>query len=201
LAWLFISSGRGPIECQLAVSNLVKALIKDESEHDIQLLDYEAGEHGFLSALLTVNNSKEFLDSIHGTVKWICPSPLRVNYPRKNWFISVSGLNEPDIATEFKYSDLKFDTFRSSGPGGQHTNVTDSAVRVTHIPTGLVAKAQEERSQFRNKSLAVARLLQSLKEKETNEKDQMDQLLWTKHNALERGNEIRTYVGPKFLRK
>jgi peptide chain release factor len=200
MTWLQISSGRGPEECQLAVEKLVKSLLNEAKEYNINLIDCEYANHGLLSALLFVDGNDDFLKSINGTVKWVCQSPLRLKYPRKNWFLSVTVLKEPEIGLQINMSDLKFETFKASGPGGQHVNKTESAVRVTHAPTGLVAMAQEERSQHRNKALAIARLNQMINDKNIENKRQLKKDAWNQHNSLERGNQIRVYKGLDFLR-
>lgn len=98
----------------------------------------------------------------------------------------------------FKDTDLKFDSFRAQGKGGQHVNVTDLAVRITHLPTGITAMAQEERSQYRNKSLALARLSDTLKQNIEKDKKVVAKQTWQNHNELERGNPIKIFRGPDF---
>jgi peptide chain release factor len=90
---------------------------------------------------------------------------------------------------------------RSSGPGGQHVNRTESAVRITHVPTGIVAVAREERSQHRNRSLALARLAAALTGREREADRAAERERWSRHDALERGNPIRVYVGERFKRR
>lgn len=93
------------------------------------------------------------------------------------------------------------ETMRASGPGGQQVNKTESAVRVTHIPTGLTVVAREERSQHMNRKLAVARLGELMKSQEKSAELQGKRDRWQQHNELERGNPIRTYEGTEFKRK
>jgi peptide chain release factor len=90
---------------------------------------------------------------------------------------------------------------RSSGPGGQHTNKTESGVRITHRPTGLTAVAQEERSQHRNRSLALSRLHLRWRAEQQSERQQSQQAQWESHSALERGNPTRIYTGSAFKPK
>jgi peptide chain release factor len=85
---------------------------------------------------------------------------------------------------------------RASGPGGQHVNRTESAVRVTHLPTGVQASAMEERSQHRNRKLALARLVQRLKELDEDRIGESRKEGWRKHRELERGNPVRIFPAP-----
>ena len=133
-----------------------------------------------------------------GTIQWICQSPIRQGWKRKNWFVSVNTIRYKPLEYSFQETDLKFDSFRSQGKGGQHVNVTDSAVRVTHIPTGLTAMAQEERSQHRNKSLAIGRLSDVLKQNIVDSKKAVAKETWKKHDELERGNPIKIFRGSDF---
>jgi peptide chain release factor len=133
-------------------------------------------------------------------VQWICASPFRPGHKRKNWYIGVQRLSIPNLLA-FSEKDVRFDTFRSSGAGGQHVNATDSAVRATHVPTGLVATAREERSQIANRKLALSRLAGLMVRKEEQKREIEQKKRWEQHNALERGNPVRIYEGVRFLLK
>jgi peptide chain release factor len=153
------------------------------------------------SVLLTITGegSAQFANEWIGTIKWSCPSPFRSNHKRQNWFVGVFRLQSQDfVLVDINPSDLKFDCFRAGGPGGQHQNTTDSAVRVTHLPTGVSAVSRQERSQHRNKVQAIEKLkdvffLNSL-QKRSDEKKHSHDL----HKTLERGNPVRCFKGPKF---
>lgn len=90
---------------------------------------------------------------------------------------------------------------RASGPGGQHVNKTASAVRVTHVKTNISAIAQEERSQYQNRRLALARLAQALEDEEKKKGQEKQQQLWDLHQSLERGNPVRIFEGLEFVEK
>jgi peptide chain release factor len=204
MMWVFFTTGRGPGECQIACGHLPAIFIDDAAKRGITatLIDAQEGPHGLLSALVAVDgDAEEFIKDWEGTVQWTCPSPIRKDWGRKNWFVSVSVIRPPEPAEQLRDSDLAFESYRASGPGGQHVQKTDSAVRVTHKPTGLVAQAQEERSQHRNKALAVGRLSAMLKNRAEAAEHAAEHEKWTKHDALERGNPVRVYQGEKFKLK
>jgi peptide chain release factor len=202
--WLHVTIGHGaPAECQIACAKLVAMLCDEARQNAIEptLLELQDAAHGLLSALIGLqgNDVEVFAKSWEGTIQWTCPSPIRKDWRRKNWFVSISAIRPPQL-TMFRESELKFDTFRASGPGGQHVQKTDSAVRVTHVPSGIVAQAQEERSQYRNKALAMARLATIFTQKNTAAKDAVETEKWSHHDALERGNPVRIYRGLDFVK-
>ena len=96
---------------------------------------------------------------------------------------------------------MRIETLRASGPGGQHLNRTESAVRVTHLPSGLSASAQEERSQHLNRRLALARLAQRFDERAGAQAQAADTARWRQHTSLIRGNPVRTYRGTDWTRE
>ena len=204
-AWVLLSAGRGPSECQIAVSGLVGELCREAAEQDLRtdIIEAEAADAGLLSALVGIRGAgaAQFARSWTGTLLWICPSPLRQGWGRKRWFVGASMSEPPPEGTaDLLTRDLRFETMRASGPGGQHVNKTESAVRLTHIPTGISVTAREERSQHRNKSLALARLADELAERSRAAGAKAGQERWTRHDSLERGRAVRTYEGPAFRR-
>jgi peptide chain release factor len=204
MIWLMLSAGRGPGECELAVAGLLRAVLAEAaaSRVDAAVLDLESGKHGPLSALIALegDGADTLARSWEGSLLWVCPSPLRPGWGRKRWFVGGSRLSAPGPADAFRDADLRFETMRASGPGGQHVNKTESAVRLTHVTTGTVATAREERSQHRNRALALARLHAALEARGREAGRAAERERWTRHNALERGNPVRSYAGPVFVR-
>jgi peptide chain release factor len=167
-----------------------------------ELLEASVGDEkgSFKSLLLAIEGEglEAFCHRWNGSILWIGTSPFRPRHKRKNWFIGVSHLVPPEERMRSE-QDFRVETMRASGPGGQHVNKTSSAVRVTHVPTGLVATAQEERSQHQNRKLAFARMDMLLQEKDRERGMAAQQTLWDLHNSLERGNPVRTFTGAAFI--
>lgn len=199
-----ISSGRGPAECCLAVGLLAKALSAEAGELGInmELVQATAGpaQDTFHSMLFSLGGDDlAAVQSWCGTVLWISASPFRPHHKRKNWFVGVSLLMPPETPA-WSEKDIRVETMRASGPGGQHVNKTESAVRIIHIPTGLQVVAREERSQRQNRRLAEARLHGLLVARTAAEQSAAEQERWQQHNELERGNPVRVYQGKEFRR-
>jgi len=204
--WIQISSGKGPDECELAVRLFLESYQNECNKNKIKSTVIEAVPGRISGNLKSVLLSLEDHDShvineiISGTVLWVCTSPYRPNHKRKNWFINIEVFKNPDILS-FSEKDVRFESMRSSGPGGQNVNKVETAVRALHIPTGLTVTASEERSQYMNKKLALSRLSNIIEEKNTENFSNNKRKMWVQHNTLERGNPFRIYEGKEFILK
>ena len=160
---LHISTAQGPAECQMFARFAMQHITKEAAEKNIQLEVQTASEskHGILSALIRLegNHAEECAGRWLGTLQWICPSPLRKKHPRKNWYIGVFRL--PDMQPLADNGEIVLQTCRAGGKGGQHVNKTESAVRATHIASGISVRVESERSQHANKKQALALLAQN----------------------------------------
>ena len=200
--FLNISAGGGPKECQWVVVKLAHAYCKEAKAAGLtaDILWDESAQTLAASLLLKIKGAagEQFCRPRIGTVRWVWQSPFRKNHKRKNWYVGVTKASDIADIPSLNEGDIKYQTMKASGPGGQHVNKTESAVRATHLPTGLTVVASEQRSQFANKKLTrikLALLLEAQKEAATN---QAKDKLWASHKSLERGNEVRVYQGTKF---
>ena len=141
-------------------------------------------------------NAYGYLKAEKGVHRLVRISPFDANKRRHTSFASVEVMPEIIEDDEIKINpeELRIDTFRSSGAGGQHINKTDSAIRITHIPTGIVVSCQNERSQTQNREMAMRMLISKLTEKREAERMERDQDIKAKVKKIEWGSQIRTYV-------
>lgn len=200
---LHLTSGNGPEECRWVVAQLATAFGREAKDAGLSCGLVESYD-GLPSALLLRVSGEDvsaFAAARVGTILWTGDSPFRPNHKRRNWFVGVSVVPEAEATADLRDDDIDFQAMRASGPGGQHVNKTDSAVRATHRPTGLVATAQEQRSQHANRKLAKLKLAMLLEERRTQSQARGRHAEWARHNQLERGNPVKTYTGPRFLPK
>ena len=198
--WIQISSGKGPDECELAVSLFLESYRNECSKNKVKtaVIDVVPGRinGNFKSILLSLeypenrdeSAGKTINEIVSGTILWVCTSPYRPNHKRKNWFINIEVFKNPN-KLDFSEKDVRFEAMRSSGPGGQNVNKVETAVRALHLPTGLTVTASEERSQYMNKKLALCRLSNLIEAKNAENSSAHKKAMWMQHNTLERGNQ------------
>src|SRR5689334_20278122 len=196
-----IHPGAGGTESQDWADMLLRMYLRWAERQGFQtvLNDYQPGEEaGMKSATFTVNGDYAFglLTSEIGVHRLVRISPFDQAKRRHTSFASVFVSPEIDESNEvdIKPEDLRVDTYRSSGKGGQHVNTTDSAVRITHIPTGTVVSCQNERSQHKNRERAMSMLRSKLYELELEKKREATRKIEDSKLDIDFGSQIRSYV-------
>jgi len=209
---LQITSGRGPIECELAVGLYLGRLLRrnpstvvKEEQKGMPVKVSGTMLTPYKSVVVEIPGGE--LPEI-GIVKWICPSPVRKGHRRKNWFIKVSAVVDDGYPTAYSHDGLKpvqpdkrllrIETFRSPGKGGQNVNKVETGVRITHIPTGLVASSVTARTQAANKKLAMERLGALISQQQETQAEAKKALHWSTHNAMQRGGAVAVFQGLGF---
>jgi peptide chain release factor 2 len=196
-----VNSGAGGIDAADWAQMLLRMLMRYSERHGwkTELLDEQpAEEAGIKSATLAVDGEYAYglLKAEMGVHRLVRISPFDQNARRQTSFaaVSVSPDVEDSIEVEVKDEDLRVDVFRSGGAGGQHVNKTESAVRLTHLPTGLVVVCQSERSQHMNKNKAMRVLKSRIYERKLEEQEAKLAAFEKEKKAIEWGSQIRSYV-------
>ncbi len=194
MIYLQISAGHGPAECRLGMRRLVKRMAVPDIHFQIVRQHDQS-----IVVSFDFPDERIYADSWIGTILWVCKDPIVKNRRRKNWYVGIREIEWPSEKTIIiKDDDLIWETMKSSGKGGQHANKNDTAVRLRHRPTGVSVISEDERSQKRNKSIALERLRAVLTRKQQDDIATLENVNWTQHNQIERGNPVRTFRGPDF---
>jgi len=200
-AILSIHAGAGGTESMDWADMLMRMYLRwaERRGYETELLDITKGEEGGVKSAtisFTGDYAYGYLKSEHGVHRLVRLSPFDSDHARHTSFVLVEVLPEAETDTDFVINpdDLKIETFRSSGPGGQHMQKTSSAVRITHLPTGQVVTSQSERSQHQNKDIAMRILLSRLLELELEKQAEEKAKLKGKRIEAGWGNQIRSYV-------
>jgi putative peptide chain release factor H len=196
--YLHVTAGNGPVECRIALADLIRRIPKEVKKLGVRA-DVSEGRdpdgHGPMSAVIALegDGAEVAAAGYVGTIRYVFKSPVRKGHQRQNWFVGVSRIADPSATDtpDIDPRDVKFETLRAGGPGGQHQNTTDSAVRAIHVPTGAVALSRDERSQHRNKATALKRLGGILHLLANREAEQRKKDVFQINKELERGNAVR----------
>jgi len=200
-AILSIHAGAGGTESQDWAEMLLRMYLRwaERRGYKAEILDVSPGEEaGIKSTIISVSGDYAcgYLKSEHGVHRLVRLSPFDADHARHTSFALVELMPEAeaDVDVSIAPEDLKVDVFRSSGPGGQHMQKTSSAVRLTHLPTGLLVTCQSERSQYQNKEIAMRILQSRLLELELAKRKEERARLKGKRISAGWGNQIRSYV-------
>ena len=196
-----ITSGRGPVECCRVVVLVMQKIIEQAKSlgFNAEIVEHEDGPQDgcMFSATLSVacEDITPFTKEWEGSVLWVAQkNPFRPWHRRKNWFVGVHAF-KPLEKARVSERDITYDTLRASGPGGQNVNKVETAVRATHLPSGLSVLASDMRTQVQNKKLARERLVMKLSVMEEEKQMRQTHDVWMNHNTLERGNPVKRFKG------
>ena len=196
--YVSINAGAGGTESQDWAEILLRMYLRfcERNNFAVSVIDYQSGEGaGIKSATLEVRGSYAYgiLKAENGIHRLVRISPFDANKRRHTSFAGVTIIPEVEsAAVTINENDLRIDTYRAGGAGGQHVNKTDSAVRITHLPTNIVVQCQNERSQTQNKQIAMKLLMAKLVQRHEEEKRARDNAV--KKEKIEWGSQIRSYV-------
>ena len=200
--YIIITAGRGPIECSLAVHGVQMRFRKFLEEQEIKYEIVKQQRGAVNNSMVTIVFRIELSDysliiSWVGTIQWISRSPIRKFSKRKNWFIKCCVMDLPESGS-INLKDLIVQAFKASGPGGQHRNKVETAIRIIHKPTGIIVTASDSKSKAQNKKRAMEKLEARLDQLNRKVQSDYDTEEWTSKIEIQRGNPSKVFYGTKF---
>lgn len=218
VAWIQLTAGQGPKECGWVVAQLLPIFIRNAENQKLSTKIIEAIAYdkilrkqdlitpdSYLSVLLRLegSNPSSFLRQWIGLIKWHGESVYRPKHKRVNWMVAIQEFNNREFNTvdlnDLK-RDVQFQAIKSSGPGGQHVNKTNSAVHALHLPSGYQVKVSNERSLHKNKQIALERICLHLQGQESVEQKNAKKDRWQMHQDIRRDKPVQIYSGLDFKR-
>ena len=200
-AIVYINAGAGGTEAQDWAEMLLRMYLKwaEKKGFESEVVDLLPGDEAGVknvTFLLKGAYAYGYMKCESGIHRLVRISPFDANARRHTSFASVYSYPElpEDIQVDIREEDLRIDTFRSSGPGGQHVNRTESAIRITHLPTGIVVQCQNERSQHKNKAIAMAILKSRIYELEKRKQEEKASAINKEKKEIAWGSQIRSYT-------
>lgn len=199
---IMFTAGRGPIECSLAVKGITDKFKKylDGRKVGYEITSQKKGElpKSLETIVFEIKTDDSILENPWlGTIQWICHSPIRKYSKRKNWYIKCKQITLDDDS-EFLSDDVICQYYRASGPGGQHRNKVETAVRLIHKESGLIVTSSDGRSQHQNKKKAWEKLNAKITEIGSHSKQMQNMDRWISQIEIERGNPCKVFVGERF---
>lgn len=193
---LLVTAGRAPAEGRLALAVVLRAVLAEAAALGVTAEPVPGrapDRHGPGSAIVLLDGAgvEGLARAWTGSVQVVARSTLRPGHGRKNWYVGVSALPEAPPSPTLDARDVEVTAMRAGGPGGQHQNTTDSAVRAVHRPTGLAAVARDERSQARNRALALRRLAALVAQVGEPDRLAAERAARDRHDAVVRGAPVR----------
>ena len=200
--YILFTAGTGPVECSIAVKGIQAKFKKylEANKIKYRIVNQELGSvvNSILSVVFEISSSEiKWLEPWIGTLQWISKSPIRRFHKRKNWFIKCEIINLPKKQV-LDMKDVQLQTYRASGPGGQHRNKVETAVRLIHKKTGLIVTSSDGRSQSQNKKKAIQKLEALVRDHNNELLKGFNSEKWVSQLSITRGSPSKTFEGRKF---
>lgn len=200
--YILFTTGRGPAECGLALLGVQRKFKKFLESHSLRydIVKQQLGSvNGSIETILfKVEYDKNcVVKQWFGTIQWICKSPIRKYSKRKNWYIKCCEIDMPQTIS-INLKDIVIQAYKASGPGGQHRNKVETAIRIIHQPTGTIVTAADSKSKAQNKKRALVKLEEKLNLLNRTIQSDFELDEWTSKTAVERGNPSKVFYGLKF---